>query len=53
MAISSKCSGKSGGGRVITCVRMLQGKVYLLTTYDKTDQDTLTTKQLLELLKGL
>jgi len=53
LVISSKGSGKSGGGRVITYVRLLQGKVYLLTIYDKTDRDTLTTKELLELLKGV
>jgi len=53
LAIASKGSGKSGGGRVITYVRLLQGKVYLLTIYDKTDQGTLTTKELLELLKGV
>lgn len=53
LAISSKGAGKSGGGRVITYVRLLQGKVYLLTIYDKTDTDTLTTKELLELLKGM
>lgn len=53
LAISSKASGKSGGARVITYVRLLRGKVYLLTIYDKTDRDTLTTKELLELLKGI
>ncbi len=53
LAISSKGAGKSGGGRVITYVRLLQGKVYLLTIYDKTDTDTLTTKELLELLEGM
>lgn len=53
LAISSKGSGKSGGGRVITYVRLLQGKVYMLTIYDKTDRDSLTTKELLELLKGV
>lgn len=53
LAIGSKASGKSGGARVITYVRLLRGKVYLLTIYDKTDRDTLTTKELLELLKGI
>lgn len=53
LAISSKGTSKSGGGRVITYVRLLQGRVYLLTIYDKTDTDTLTTKELLELLKGV
>ena len=35
---------RQGGGRVNTYVRLLQGNVYLLTIYDKTDRDTLTTK---------
>ena len=53
LSIASKDSGRSGGGRVNTYVRLLQGNVYLLTIYDKTDRDTLTTKELLGLLKGV
>ncbi len=53
LAIRSKGGGKSGGARAITYVRLLKGKVYLLTIYDKTDQASLTQKELLALLEGL
>lgn len=53
LAIRSKGGGKSGGARVITYVRLLKSKVYLLTIYDKADQASLTQKELLELLGGL
>jgi hypothetical protein len=53
LAIRSKGGGKSGGARVITYVRLLKGKVYLLTIYDKADQASLTQKELLDLLGGL
>jgi hypothetical protein len=34
-------------------VRLLKGKVYLLTIYDKADQASLTQKELHALLEGL
>ena len=51
IAIKSKGAGKSGGARVITCVVAVRKEVYLLSIYDKSDQDTLTDKRLKELLK--
>lgn len=49
--ISSKNKGKSGGARVITNVLVTKEAVYLLTIYNKGDQDTLSIKELEELLK--
>ncbi len=49
LSIASKGGGKSGGSRVITHVRVTSGRVYLLSIYDKSEQDTLTDKE----LKGL
>jgi len=49
LAIASKGGGKSGGSRVITHVRVTSQRVYLLSIYDKSEQDTLTDKE----LKGL
>ncbi len=46
VAISSKGKGKRGGGRVITCVKIVQETIYLLTIYDKADQDTVSDAQL-------
>jgi mRNA-degrading endonuclease RelE of RelBE toxin-antitoxin system len=51
MAIESKNKGKSGGARVITCVKILNETIYLLSIYDKSSQSTITDKALNELLK--
>jgi len=53
MAIASKNKGKSGGARVITCtvlVDMANADIYLLTIYDKGEQDSISSKDI-ELLK--
>jgi len=46
LVIKSKRSGKSGGARIITCVKMPQDKIYFLTIYDKSEQSTITDKDL-------
>lgn len=51
LAIASKQKGKSGGARVITCVRVLAGVVTLLTIYDKSDIDTISEQERDELLR--
>ncbi|MBL0128645.1 MAG: type II toxin-antitoxin system RelE/ParE family toxin [Flavobacteriales bacterium] len=53
LAIRSKSEGKSGGARVITYARLLKGKVYLLTIYDKSEKASLTQKELLALLGSI
>ncbi len=53
LAIKSKGKGKSGGARVITCVKILNEFVYLLTIYSKSEKDNITDKELEELIKGL
>lgn len=50
VSIASKGKGKSGGARVITCVRVLGEVVWLLTIYDKSDQADITDKELAALL---
>lgn len=50
MAISSKGKGKSGGARVITCVKIVSNTVFLLTIYDKSTTDSITEKEIDELL---
>ncbi|TAE40866.1 MAG: hypothetical protein EAZ70_02735 [Runella slithyformis] len=42
LAIPSKNKGKSGGARVITHVRVLGEVVFLLSIYDKSEQDSVT-----------
>ncbi len=51
MAITSKGKGKSGGARIITCIKIVEHYVYLLTIYDKSDKETVSDKELDILLK--
>lgn len=51
LAITSKGKGKSGGARVITCVKIISEKVFLLTIYDKSEKEDISDKELNELLK--
>lgn len=51
VAIVSKGKGKSGGARVITNFIVTDNTVYLLTIYDKSEQENVTDKELDELLK--
>ena len=49
MAIASKNRGKSGGARVITCnvwVDVINMDIYLLTIYDKGEQDSISKKDI-------
>ena len=50
LSIKSKGGGKSGGARVITCVVHVQKEVRLLTIYDKSEQGTITSRELQSLL---
>jgi hypothetical protein len=50
LAITSKGKGKSGGARVITCVRIVGRKVWLLTIYDKSQKSSISDKELAELV---
>jgi hypothetical protein len=53
LAIKSKSSGKSGGARVITCVKIIAKTVYLLSIYDKADFDNINDANLKERLKEI
>jgi len=46
LAISSKQKGKSGGARIITCVKVTKTTVYLASIYDKSEKNTITDKEL-------
>lgn len=50
MAITSKGKGKSGGSRVITCVKVLADSVFLLSIYNKGDKESISDKKIDELL---
>jgi len=51
LLIKSKSRGKSGGARVITCVKITSNRIYLLSIYDKTEKENITDKELKQLLK--
>jgi mRNA-degrading endonuclease RelE of RelBE toxin-antitoxin system len=50
LPIASKGKGKSGGARVITYVFVEQTTVYLISIYDKSEQSSITDKELLKLV---
>ena len=53
LSIASKGKGKSGGARIITNIVIAQRTVYLLSIYDKSEKDSLTNKELENLLKDI
>lgn len=56
MAISDKGKGKSHGARVIThtaIINVEEGVITLLTIYDKGEQDSISNKEIAQLVKEL
>lgn len=53
LAIASKGKGKSGGSRVITYAHIVQKTVYLLSIFDKSDQESIPDKEIKELLEQI
>lgn len=51
LAITSKRRGKRGGSRIITCVKVVEEDVYLLTIYDKSVKEGISDNELDKLLK--
>ncbi len=52
-AIKSKGKGKSGGGRLVTFIKIQNERIYLLSIYDKSDQETISDQDLKYLLNEL
>ena len=52
MSISSKGKGKSGGARVITCIKVVDENIILLSIYDKSEQSDIDSKTLSKLLQN-
>ena len=50
MAISDKRKGKSGGARIITCVRVFRETIYLLAIYDKSMQEDISKTEIENLI---
>jgi len=56
ITIASKNKGKSGGARVITHLALLnelQGMIYLLAVYDKSEQENISDNEIKDLLKEI
>jgi hypothetical protein len=53
VAITSKGKGKSGGARMITYVRIVSTTVFLMDIYDKSEQATISDKELQLLIEVL
>jgi len=53
LAIASKGKGKSGGARVITYVQVSLTTVYLLTIFDKSENENISDKELESLLQQI
>ncbi len=53
MAITSKNKGKSGGARIITYLYINEETVFLLSIYDKGEQEDISNNELKELIDSL
>jgi len=53
LGIASKGKGKSGGARVITYVQVVNKTVFLVSIYDKNEQDDISDIELKELIKTI
>jgi mRNA-degrading endonuclease RelE of RelBE toxin-antitoxin system len=52
MSITSKGKGKSGGARLITCVKVVKQSIFLLSIYDKSDKNTIDDDELIQRLRA-
>ncbi|MEO0041095.1 MAG: hypothetical protein RL329_543 [Bacteroidota bacterium] len=53
LAIASKNKGKSGGARIITCLRIDPDTIYLIDIYDKSEQADISDKELNALIDDI
>jgi mRNA-degrading endonuclease RelE of RelBE toxin-antitoxin system len=53
MAITSKAKGKSSGARIITHIKVIDSIIYLVTIFDKSEQGSISSFELNELLKEI
>lgn len=52
LAIASKGKGKRSGARIITYLKPEQRNVYLLSIYDKSEQDTISDSEIQKILES-
>ncbi len=51
LAITSKGKGKSGSARIITCLKIVDNRIYLVAIYDKSEKEAISNKELRERIK--
>ncbi len=52
LSIASKGKGKSGGARIISLVRVINQTVYLVSIFDKSEQDNISRNNITNILKS-
>lgn len=53
LGIKSKGKGKRGGAKVITYLYSLNDELYLLYLYDKSEQETISTKEIESIINSI
>lgn len=53
LSIQSKGKGKSGGARVMTFIQVTESTVTLFSIYNKGEKDTISDKEIKQLIKDL
>ena len=53
LSIASKGKGKSGGARIITCVKIIDERIFLMAIYDKSEMENIDANILKERLNRL
>ena len=53
LSITGKSGGKSGGGRVITCLKIENDTIFFMSIFDKSEKSSLSDEELTELLKEI
>ena len=53
LSITGKSGGNSGGGRVITCLKIENDTIFFMSIFDKSEKSSLSDKELTELLKEI
>ena len=53
LAIKSKGKGKSGGARIMSYVKVIQTEVLLFSIYNKGEKDSISDKEIKDLIKNL
>ena len=51
MVITSKGKGKRGGAKIITCVKIIDELIFLVSIYDKSEKATISDKEIQSRLK--